>query len=438
MKILLISDLKPLKELLGFHISATFPINVIEADNVLHGIQELKNHTDFSLIIAPYNGAESQFVKHLKGPGEHPSVLFYYDPSIEKPKAEVLREINCVASIDNTKLIEDIEKPLRDFLSAGGLSGDDSDFCPIRTSLLIEVSPLKGDVYIRLNKTKFIKMFREGDEFDGNDLLKYQEQKKIEFLYLKRTETSEFISKLKDKLEKLLAKKDNDPKVLNTEIELTLETLQEIVSKVGFTEEVQDVAKKNVQLTLKAIGTHPRLSNIIQNIASGTNYISSHSNVLAHVSCCLAKEMSWGSESTFTKLVLASFMHDIAITDTQIAKMQTMEEAKSLDDERLQEFKTHPSKSAELVRSFKELPADVDVIVLQHHERPDGSGFPRGLSHNFIAPLAAIFIIAHEITLRIMVERERFSLENYISYAKSAYTQGNFKKTLASIEKMKL
>jgi hypothetical protein len=43
------------------------------------------------------------------------------------------------------------------------------------------------------------------------------------------------------------------------------------------------------------------------------------------------------------------------------------------------------------------IPLDVDIIIHQHHERPDGKGFPAKLNYMKINPLSAVFILAHEI-----------------------------------------
>jgi hypothetical protein len=80
----------------------------------------------------------------------------------------------------------------------------------------------------------------------------------------------------------------------------------------------------------------------------------------------------------------------------------------------------------------------VDIIVQQHHERPNGSGFPRGLLFNYISPLSSLFIVAHDLTQEILFKRASFSLPNFIVEKKAVLNQGNFKKVFAALEKVKL
>jgi HD-GYP domain-containing protein (c-di-GMP phosphodiesterase class II) len=321
-------------------------------------------------------------------------------------------------------------------------SGESPDYCPIRTNLLIRVSPLKCDVFIRLSERKFLKLFRTGDEFDTADLERYYQTKNVEYMYLRRKDTEEFTQKFRRELEELLQRDDLQRDEMIATSEMAQEAVQELVHSVGFNEEVQEIAKKNVELTLKAVGSNPRLADIIGKITSEGNYISQHSTLLAHVSCCVAKEMEWGSEATFSKLVLAAFMHDIALKNAEMAKINTLRELEEkrsqYSDEEVKTYHLHPAKSADVVRSFKEVPSDVDIIVQQHHERPNGSGFPRGLLFNYISPLSSLFIVAHDLTQEILFKRASFSLPNFIVEKKAVLNQGNFKKVFAALEKVKL
>ena len=42
------------------------------------------------------------------------------------------------------------------------------------------------------------------------------------------------------------------------------------------------------------------------------------------------------------------------------------------------------------------MPADIDIIILNHHENAEGTGFPRSLSPNRTFPLSIVFIVAHD------------------------------------------
>ena len=443
MKILLISENKDVRELLSFQITSGSAVTVKESASAREGVELLtKDSGSFDLLIAPFNGPASLLVEYLKNLKTPLPVIFYFDPLITVPDKKALPGILMVNSVEQSKLPQLVNGIVQDFIKTGGVTGPELEFCPIRTNLLIRVSPLKSDIYIRLSAEKYVKLFRTGDEFDQQDLERYYQTKGVEYMYLRRSETAEFIQKFRAELDQLLNKPDLKPAEALETAEISQEAIHELVQRVGFNEQVQELAKKNVQLTLKAIGAHPRLSDVVNRVINDGNYISQHSTLLAHVSCCVAKEMEWGSESTFSKLVFASYMHDISVNSPELARMNSIKDMEARRSEfppdEAKTYHLHPARSADVVRSFKEIPSDVDIIVQQHHERPNSSGFPRGLAHNYIAPLSALFIIAHELTQGILSLRNKFSMEDFIDEKKPNYNQGNFKKVMAALEKVKL
>ncbi len=444
MKVLLVAENSDLKELLTFQITSRFQITVQECASARDAVEVLADESNkFELVVGPYNGPNSVLVKHLRGRKDNISVLFFFDPLVVKPDSESLQGLKVVGTVENEKLVSGVLEAIEKFLQVKEQGSEGlSEYCPIRTNLLIKVSPLKSPIYIRLSEKKFVKLFREGDVFNTEDLEKYYDEKKVEYLFLRRSETSEFITKFRSELEALLKRDDLRKEEGIQATEMAQEAIHELVHKVGFTEEVQELAKKNVELTLKTIGANPRLSDLIGKITREGSYISQHSALLAHVSCCVAKEMDWGSDATFSKLVLASYMHDIALQNPEIAKVNTLRELEekksSFPPEEAKSYHLHPAKGADVVRSFKEVPSDVDIIVQQHHERPNGSGFPRGLLFNYISPLSSLFIISHELTQDILFKRSLFNLKDFISEKKPFFNQGNFKKVIAALEKAKL
>ena len=156
------------------------------------------------------------------------------------------------------------------------------------------------------------------------------------------------------------------------------------------------------------------------------------------LACSIASQMQWGSETTFHKLTLAAFLHDIALDDNDLAACVTLKDAqapKFTEDQR-KAFRDHPFASAEIAKKFSEVPPDVDIIIAQHHERHDGSGFPRGLGANYIAPLAAIFIVAHDMAQFALAQGKQFNVGMYLGVARDKYKTSQFRKVVQAIEQL--
>ena len=57
-------------------------------------------------------------------------------------------------------------------------------------------------------------------------------------------------------------------------------------------------------------------------------------------------------------------------------------------------MKKHPEKGYKILEKFGEMSEEIEIIVMQHHERHNGSGYPRGLKDDQIHMYAKICSIA--------------------------------------------
>jgi hypothetical protein len=306
-------------------------------------------------------------------------------------------------------------------------------YCRISVELLLAVVPLAGDIFVRLSNVKYVKIFNAGVTFTEGDLARIWNVKKLDHLYIEKRTAPDFVKKLQVRLLKMqISASPKDPKLFDTISEVH-KTVQELSTKIGFTPEVMALTKMQVEMTVKMIGSSPRLSRLIEHsVLVGANYSSSHSILVAHVACCIAAKMNWPAESTFNKLILASFMHDITMANPELAKIRTRDELRkmraNLTDAEITLVENHPFAASDLVNKLTEIPSDVYLIVQQHHEKPDGSGFPRGLRGQSIAPLAAVFIVAHEMVELYCDMGDAFDVVVFWERRLSDYDTGTFKK----------
>jgi HD-GYP domain-containing protein (c-di-GMP phosphodiesterase class II) len=313
--------------------------------------------------------------------------------------------------------------------------------CRIRTKLLLSVSPLKGDIYIRLSETKYVKLFQQGDVFDRADLEKYTEKKGVEYLYIRKDDCALFAKKYREDLEKLLKQP-----VINTEqavqsAESVHEAVQALAKTVGFTAEVQDLVKTQVKVAMKAISASPRLSELFGKLkAVQGKYLSTHSHLTAYLACAVASQMKWGSEQTFMKLNLACFLHDITLSNHELAAETSLKAVEAntakYTAQEIRAYKGHAREAANLASRFSEVPPDVDAIIAQHHELPDGKGFPLALNHTRIAPLSAIFIVAHDMAQFTIENQYMFDLNRFLAKMGEKYVGSQFKKILTTLQAM--
>jgi HD-GYP domain-containing protein (c-di-GMP phosphodiesterase class II) len=124
-------------------------------------------------------------------------------------------------------------------------------------------------------------------------------------------------------------------------------------------------------------------------IAVRDPYTVAHQRQVTRIACAIGQELGLGQDR-LRHLYIAGALHDlgkIAIPSGLLAKSGKLS---SLEFALL---KTHPQVAYNILKPIK-LPGNAAEIILQHHERLDGSGYPRGLRGHEIFLEARILGVA--------------------------------------------
>ena len=310
-------------------------------------------------------------------------------------------------------------------------------FFRVGIPLLLRTSPLVADVYIRLSALKYVKLFHAGATFGPDDVAKYHSQKKVDYFYVRQEDADKVTGKLNGALEALL-KQIPLPASVSTAVSIaTIDTVHSLVNQVGFTAEVQKLVKNGVDLVLKEMYASPSLGSILKNLdIDREKYIASHSHMLAEVSCALSIAMKWDSEMTFRKLTMAALLHDMGLSSQRLARVKDLNELAQggFSPSEMDDYRSHSRRAAVQVKGLKEVPADVDKIIGQHHELPIGTGFPEGLTHVHIHPLASLMMVAHDLVDFVLDHPGKEpDVMAFIEAYSEKYKTGNFRKLLKAL-----
>jgi len=121
-------------------------------------------------------------------------------------------------------------------------------------------------------------------------------------------------------------------------------------------------------------------------------YTSGHQKNVATIACAMANELGWDEDKIYG-LRLAAMVHDIgkiAVPSEILTKPSSLTE---FEGKLLQE---HPENGFQLLKDI-EFPWPIAEIVRQHHERLDGSGYPKGLKGDQILLEAQVIAVADTI-----------------------------------------
>lgn len=165
-----------------------------------------------------------------------------------------------------------------------------------------------------------------------------------------------------------------------------------IVALVDITEEVMlsDMLRKNFE-NLKS--TFDQTIELISYMVELRDpYTSGHQKKVAEIACKIAENIGLPKDRT-EKIRIAGLLHDIG----KIAiPSEILNKPTRLTPLEFEIIKTHPEIGHEILRKVDFL-SDVAEIILQHHERLNGSGYPRGLKDQDILLEAKILALADVI-----------------------------------------
>jgi len=269
------------------------------------------------------------------------------------------------------------------------------EYVSIPLGYLLKLGVVDMDTYLKIGVSKYVKILQRGDVFyqpDADKLI----QKKIDFMFVKREDANKILTQF----EAFITQHTNSiPPQTDQKLALSqviLETTISITKGMGWTPETVSMAKQAVGFAISQVAGKTDWKDILKRATSESKY-AEHVSLLSLLSCVVTQAAGWSNEATQQKLVLAALLHDYFLEDEIycILSGDDLEHVKGISVSK--DYLDHPIKAAEFARKISNLPPDIDNIILQHHEHPDGSGFPRGLTASQISPLSAIFIICHDL-----------------------------------------
>lgn len=136
-------------------------------------------------------------------------------------------------------------------------------------------------------------------------------------------------------------------------------------------------AKKGINEVVSLILSDDDTLHYLLNITSHDYYTYTHSVSVGILSIALAKALFKDANNHDMRAMgVGFFLHDVGKTGIDPAIITKPDR---LTPGEMQEMRRHPSLGFKLLHETKQITEEAKIIVLQHHERCDGRGYPKGL-----------------------------------------------------------
>lgn len=293
------------------------------------------------------------------------------------------------------------------------------------------------EVFIKITPKRFSKVLDKDEEYREAFIQRFV-KKGVRYFYLKKEDHLKFLEQSANQIINVFKKIKLEPiNVIQAQIKAA-SVVQEILGSIGYMDIVQVLVD---QITLKTQETYRHfydIKKIIKIFPIGQRTIAEKSILTMYICQGMLEGMGWNSDLSRLKLGLSALVHDCTLSNDELTFIQSHENAEfgkyNIDEKK--EFLEHPVKAGQIAAAFPGVP-DIELIVKQHHEMPNGSGFPKGFNSFKINSLSAVFIIAQDFAANVILcDKDKATLNTLISSFKDIYNTGNFKEGFNAFEKM--
>lgn len=182
-----------------------------------------------------------------------------------------------------------------------------------------------------------------------------------------------------------LLKQQETEEAIDEQVKLqTITNIKTVFTRIKTNKEINvEQFKIGVEKMMNSISTAKNvLLNCLETWPS-KEYIYPHSVNVAVLSLLVASKLGFNLEKR-KNLAVGALLHDVGLLRDRDTSKQSL----------LMEDENHVWLGFETVRKMQEFSIHSAHICLQHHERIDGSGYPRGLKNKEISSLGRIVSIA--------------------------------------------
>jgi HD-GYP domain-containing protein (c-di-GMP phosphodiesterase class II) len=320
-------------------------------------------------------------------------------------------------------------------------SKDTKTYIPIPLSLLKKMKELHCSLFVKINEEKFVKLINKGTAVTDGELARHS-QHGIGTLYIDSDESEIFIADYRRKVlsEAAWVEIQNDD--FEDHFKFNAELLRNMGGLLKQNPDFAEITVAQVESALKLLSRNKKFNHLVQRFHKIENFgFSDHCTSLVYVAGYILNEMKPADLTQQLRLItLAALLHDVTLDDrlyelklNLLFSGRLKDLAKGGADQK--EILNHPQRGASLAKDFEFCPPDISILIEQHHEAPDGSGFPSALKAEKIHPLSALFIVAEDFVDYFIRFSPAPDWKTYLKTREKMYTHGAFEQAFRILKK---
>jgi len=287
----------------------------------------------------------------------------------------------------------------------------EQEFLAVPMSSLIHRKLSLSDLFIRLNTDRMVKVAHKGGAIDVERISRFGE-KNVQYLYVHRADFASIVSDLVRGAEGLshLSQVPADLK-LTKFFNIAESVYSEILNLPVSDESLGRAIRLSTEIAT-TMRDKPDFSKLVKSVVGMGDDFARHSLGCVVMSNLLVAQLDWSSPKLLAPITTGAFFHDVGLKG--IPEELWNKNRLEMTKEEAMLWETHPALGVQMLSSIGFITPDVLRIVQEHHELPNGTGFPAKLRLDRIFPMAKVVsfgnVLAHEM-FDSHPGKEPFSLE---------------------------
>lgn len=437
MNILFVDDNPEIRDLLIFSLLSHVDFKYKEAGNGRDAMALLNQET-FDLVISDLNmpnGGGHDVYRHIRTHKLKARLVVMGNEPIEKA-GEIAQDPH-VLYLTKPFAFDDLQDLLSQLLGED-ISQSPKDYIPVTLQFLKRIHHVEPPLFIRINDHKFVRISNGPSVFDDTEFERYN-HRGLKELFVEVLMADSLITAFAKRAFSKDAWQEAGTQN-HDHIHINVDLVRSICRSMNWSSEKMDQVLDSAKRALHIIRTQPNLSKVFQQFQKIEKWgLSDHAALILTMAAGLAETLGHSDVETIQKLTYAALLHDMTLSDSQYEnKPRLLEKARRREAQPSKDVKDvadHPALAAKICKKIQICPPDVDQIIFDHHERPDGKGFPMGKKADEIPFLSALMIFSEDFTDTFIECGGRVEFAGFARSRAGVYSQGHFRLILEAFKK---
>ena len=261
---------------------------------------------------------------------------------------------------------------------------------PVSLEQLLRDETTFVDLYVQLNEKKFVLVAKAGTQ--TTNLARYRDRQ-IQYLHVRYDDLTKLFHQSMTVAGVMLNQGNIAEHSKVIALEQALGTVYRNFEIFGLNAQTVSHAKVVSEATMTMALAHSELQKLVSQMSHLQDPGHRHSLMVSGLCAMLGVAMGYTVPATLEKLALGGFLHDIG-------KIKLPQDILGKPVHRLTKaeneiFKSHVELGLNMSQAVRDLPYDVSLMIHEHHEFADGSGYPRKIKDLLMSPLGRIAVVAN-------------------------------------------